>query len=175
MSRSLKNKVVGLDHSRPKFPLERYRIDLNRAEELTAFSIDFADELEAWISGLPPYKSFSVDRLFDWRGVDQVSHYDPSRKRIKIVMNRVWALRDLELRGTLFLSFFSEYAAFKSHSIIGSYRAWTPELYLRGLVAHEMAHAMQYFPAWTTRPKPHGREFRRCYQLLRMRFVNPYL
>jgi len=73
----------------------------------------------------------------------------------------------------------NEYTAYYKDPVIGSVDDITPELVLLGVVAHEVAHHIQYrCGPWTrwlkkTYRKPHGEGFQSIYRILRSRVVNP--
>lgn len=71
-----------------------------------------------------------------------------------------------------------EYKSFDDDSVIGGFYSDNLIHRFRGVVAHEMAHAIQYWHQWynkTPRVKPHGDEFKIYYRLLREEFVNKIL
>ena len=75
-----------------------------------------------------------------------------------------------------------EYAAYKSDPVIGERKeAATPESVLFGIVAHEVAHHVQFAYGPYTRmykgnyDKPHGHCFQDIYRILRSTLVNPEL
>ena len=75
-----------------------------------------------------------------------------------------------------------EYAAYKSDPVIGERKeAATPESMLFGIVAHEVAHHVQFAYGPYTRmykgnyDKPHGHCFQDIYRILRATLVNPEL
>jgi len=69
---------------------------------------------------------------------------------------------------------FYEYRSYDSDSIIGGFYSANPYHKLRAIVAHEMAHAIQFFMYNKTgsRCKPHGPVFKKYYKELREEFVN---
>jgi hypothetical protein len=75
---------------------------------------------------------------------------------------------------------FTEYPAFKNDPRIGSIFCDNPEICLLALVAHEVAHHVQYRYGPYTRhlkkkyQKPHGEGFRYIYGLLRSRLINKH-
>ena len=78
--------------------------------------------------------------------------------------------------------YFLEYAAYKSDPVIGERKeAATPESMLFGIVAHEVAHHVQFAYGPYTRMykgnfrKPHGHCFQDIYRILRSTLVNPEL
>lgn len=72
-----------------------------------------------------------------------------------------------------------EYKSFAEDSVIGSVEMADPETVLLAVVAHEVAHYVQYRAGphtyWLRRhfSKPHGQGFRQIYRILRSRIVNP--
>ena len=76
----------------------------------------------------------------------------------------------------------NEYAAYRSDPVIGErIQAATPESVLLAVVAHEVAHHVQYAYGPYTRvykntyKKPHGKAFQDIYRILRATIVNPQL
>lgn len=72
---------------------------------------------------------------------------------------------------------FYEYPSFDSDRHIGGFYATDYKLKLQAIIAHEVAHAVQFFEykKLGTRCKPHGPVFKKYYKLLRDNFVNPNL
>ena len=76
-------------------------------------------------------------------------------------------------------SFMWEYALIAKDPVIGEMECGDAETHLFGLVAHEVAHHVQYRWGPHTRwlkskyKKPHGEGFRDIYRILRSRVVNP--
>jgi hypothetical protein len=78
--------------------------------------------------------------------------------------------------------YFREYAVYASDPVIGERKeAATPESMLFGIVAHEVAHHVQFAYGPYTRMykgnfrKPHGHCFQDIYRILRSTLVNPEL
>jgi predicted SprT family Zn-dependent metalloprotease len=76
----------------------------------------------------------------------------------------------------------NEYAAYRSDPVIGErMQAATPESVLLAIVAHEVAHHVQYAYGPYTRmykntyKKSHGQAFQEIYRILRAAIVNPQL
>ena len=69
---------------------------------------------------------------------------------------------------------FYEYPSYDDDKIIGGFYARDTALKLEAVVAHEIAHAIQYFEyaKFNTRCKPHGPKFKQHYKLLRETFIN---
>ena len=84
----------------------------------------------------------------------------------------LWCLRKDSSRMT-------EYSAYASDAVIGSMDCVDPNHHLMCIVAHEVAHHVQYRWGPRTRwleskyKKPHGEGFRDLYRILRSRLVNP--
>ena len=79
---------------------------------------------------------------------------------------------------------FPEYASFAKDPVIGSLRSVTPDLALLALVAHEVAHYVQFRIApnaprakvrFSDYRKPHGNTFKHIYRHLRRDLVNKEL
>ena len=73
----------------------------------------------------------------------------------------------------------NEYKAFAKDPVIGSFDCKSREKAIAWVVAHEIAHHVQYRYGPTTRwlrpthRKPHGHGFQAIYRILRSRIVNP--
>jgi len=69
---------------------------------------------------------------------------------------------------------FREYASFDSDKVIGGFYSQRPYDKLEVLIAHEVAHAVQFFAykKLDTRCKPHGPMFKKYYAMLRTQFIN---
>jgi len=69
---------------------------------------------------------------------------------------------------------FYEYPSYDSNSIIGGFYAKDYLIKLEAIIAHEVAHAVQFFEykKLNTRCKPHGPIFKKYYTLLRKEFIN---
>jgi hypothetical protein len=77
-------------------------------------------------------------------------------------------------------TFHREYDAYADCKLIGSYNCDDPKMVLLGIVAHEVAHHVQYRYAKSTRfkktwRKPHGDCFRTLYRYLRVKFINEHV
>jgi hypothetical protein len=69
---------------------------------------------------------------------------------------------------------FYEYPSYDNNSIIGGFYATDYLLKLQAIVAHEVAHAVQFFEykKLNTRCKPHGSIFKKYYSVFRTQFIN---
>ena len=69
---------------------------------------------------------------------------------------------------------FYEYPSYDGNSIIGGFYAKDYLLKLHSIVAHEVAHAVQFFEykKLNVRCKPHGPIFKKYYSLFRKEFIN---
>jgi predicted metallopeptidase len=72
---------------------------------------------------------------------------------------------------------FYEYPSYDADKIIGGFYARDNALKVEVVVAHEIAHAIQFFEykKFSTRCKPHGPKFKQHYKLLRQLFINDRL
>lgn len=71
-----------------------------------------------------------------------------------------------------------EYKSFDADKFIGGFYTNNMEHPLLAVIAHEVAHAIQFWLWWynsTAYGKPHGKEFKKHYAKLRAVFVNPLL
>lgn len=91
------------------------------------------------------------------------------------------------IRGTLPIDFI-EYAAYNDHPEYGYYTTQSSSGHLACIIAHELAHAIQYYfrkkvltmdaaraekyKTWARNVKPHGKQFRTIYRVLRVKYVN---
>ncbi len=72
---------------------------------------------------------------------------------------------------------FYEYPSYDADKIIGGFYARDNSLKVEAIIAHEVAHAIQFFEykKFLTRCKPHGPKFKQHYKLLRELFINDRL
>jgi hypothetical protein len=72
---------------------------------------------------------------------------------------------------------FYEYPSYDSDKVIGGFysKDYTDKLY--AIIAHEVAHAVQFFEykKLSIRCKPHGPIFKKYYSLFRKQFINEYI
>lgn len=76
--------------------------------------------------------------------------------------------------------FLNEYKSYQQCKVIGSAKCDTPEIRLLGVVAHEIAHHVQYRYLPSSRLKgvyrrPHGGGFRAVYGYLRRALINDFV
>ena len=69
---------------------------------------------------------------------------------------------------------FYEYPSFDANNIIGGFYSRRPYDKLEATIAHEVAHAVQFFAykKLNTSCKPHGTMFKEYYAMLRKQFIN---
>ena len=69
---------------------------------------------------------------------------------------------------------FYEYPSYDSDATIGGFYSKNYSDKLRALVAHEVAHAVQYYEYSETgiRCKPHGPVFKKYYSIFRQKYIN---
>ncbi len=88
-------------------------------------------------------------------------------------------VRDAEIRGKR--ERFGEYKAYASDPVIGDITIFDQEQGIAVIVAHEVAHHVQYrygpYTRWLKKSyrKPHGHGFQDIYRILRSRVVNPFV
>lgn len=72
---------------------------------------------------------------------------------------------------------FREYASYDSDKVIGGFYSKRPYDKLEAIIAHEVAHAIQFFAykKLDIRCKPHGPIFKKYYAMLRVQFINSNL
>lgn len=72
---------------------------------------------------------------------------------------------------------FYEYRSYDASQIIGGFYYTDPQLKLKTIIAHEMAHTAQFveYIKLNYRCKPHGPVFKKYYKDLRLNFINPYI
>jgi predicted SprT family Zn-dependent metalloprotease len=72
---------------------------------------------------------------------------------------------------------FYEYPSFDADRVIGGFYSRRPYDKLEATIAHEVAHAIQFFAykKLNTSCKPHGRMFKDYYAMLRQKFINAKL
>ena len=88
-------------------------------------------------------------------------------------------VRDAQIRGKR--ERFGEYKAYASDPVIGDIAISDQEQGIAIIVAHEVAHHVQYrygpYTRWLKKSyrKPHGHGFQDIYRILRSRVVNPFV
>lgn len=141
----------------------------------TKFSMDFINEVEAWIQKeIYPKFKLSGGKKLDWseKRTHSRGGYYVDGPGISIGM--YWCTRT-HAEGEIQRVF--EYASFDKDRFIGG--IYTRDKYdkLRLTILHEIAHALQYYSYRINRfrCKPHGTVWKNFYLRLRNQFLNPYL
>lgn len=128
--------------------------------------------LQSWVQQ-NLFADFRVTAKFDWSPKRRSSRGGVYKDGPGINMAMYWAVpKNL---GTTFR--FHEYPSFDADKYIGGFYTKNPYDKLDAILAHEVAHAVQFF-SYTktgTKCKPHGPVFKHYYKLLRQEFVNPRL
>lgn len=143
--------------------------------EYTKFSMDFIDEVEAWVQA-EIYTKFKLSggKKLDWSEKRRCSRggYYADGPGINIAMHgatRGYVTGEIQR--------VYEYASFDNDRFIGG--IYTRDKYdkLRLIILHEIAHALQYYSYRVNRfrCKPHGTVWKNFYLRLRNQFLNPYL
>lgn len=72
---------------------------------------------------------------------------------------------------------FYEYKSYDTSKVIGGFYATDYLLKLHAVIAHEVAHAVQFFEydKLNTRCKPHGIIFKKYYSIFRESFINEHI
>lgn len=132
----------------------------------------FVLQLESWVQQ-HLFSDFKVTAKFDWSPRRRSSRGGIYKEGPGINMAMYWAVPNNY--GTTFR--FHEYPSFDADPYIGGFYTQNPYDKLDAILAHEVAHAVQFFSyaKMGTRCKPHGPVFKQYYKLLRQEFVNPYL
>lgn len=140
-----------------------------RQIKANCYALSFSLKLEAWVQK-NLYADFTLRTKLDW---------NPARKNhrggiykdgpgISIAMYWAMPTNNDEVYK------FHEYASYDTDKHIGGFYATDPYLRLEACIAHEVAHAVQFFSytKTNTRCSPHGPVFKHYYKLLRQTFIN---
>ena len=116
------------------------------------------------------FSDFSLTAKFDWDSARRCSSGGIYKDGPGVNISMYWAVPSVE--GETYR--FREYASFDSDKIIGGFYSQRPYDKLEVIIAHEVAHAVQFFAykKLDIRCKPHGPVFKKYYAMLREVFVN---
>lgn len=132
----------------------------------------FVLQLEKWVQQ-NLFADFRVTAKFDWNPSRRSSRGGIYKDGPGINMAMYWAMPN-----NYGLTYqFKEYPSFDADRYIGGFFSTDPHHKLEAILAHEVAHAVQFF-SYTktgTKCKPHGPVFKHYYKLLRQEFVNKKL
>jgi hypothetical protein len=134
------------------------------------FAYSFAKELEVWVQKTL-FTNFTLTVKLDW-GSSRVTSRGGIYKRgpgINIAMIPAFPITTPQVT-----YLFNEYPSYHANKEIGGFYAVDPYLKLKAIIAHEVAHAVQFYSYMVTgtRCQPHGPVFKNYYCMLRQRFVN---
>ena len=134
-----------------------------------AYALNFADDLRIWVRE-HLFSDFTLAVELDWKPSRRSSRGGMYKNGPGINMAMYWSFPDNKSEVYLF----NEYPSYHNDKDIGGFYATDPYLKLRALIAHEVAHAIQYhsYKVLGNRCKPHGPVFKSYYKMLRDRFVN---
>lgn len=119
------------------------------------------------------FSDFALTTKFDWDATRRCSRGGIYKDGPGINIAMHWAVPSVE--GETYR--FREYASFDSDKVIGGFYSKRPYDKLEAILAHEVAHAVQFFSykKLDIRCKPHGPVFKKYYGMLREAFVNTKL
>lgn len=129
----------------------------------------FVLTLESWIK-TNLFSDFTITAKFDWSPARRSSRGGIYKTGPGINMAMYWAVPDNQ--GEVYR--FREYPSFDADPYIGGFYSTVPYHKLEAILAHEVAHAVQffYYKKSNTRCTPHGPVFKQYYKMLRQQFVN---
>ena len=132
----------------------------------------FVLQVEKWVQETV-FSDFKVTAKFDWNPSRRSSRGGIYKDGPGINMAMYWAMPNN--KGTTYK--FNEYSSFDADPHIGGFYSTRPEDKLEAILAHEIAHAVQFFAykKLNIKCKPHGPVFKKYYKMLRQQFVNPNL
>jgi len=119
------------------------------------------------------FSNFTLVSKFDWNSTRRCSRGGIYKDGPGINIAMYWAVPSVV--GETYR--FREYASFDADKIIGGFYSKRPYDKLEAIIAHEVAHAVQFFAykKLNTRCKPHGTMFKKYYAMLRTDFINSKL
>jgi hypothetical protein len=146
----------------------------NKQIHYNSVALRFALKLEAYVQH-NMYSDFKLDTKLDWAR-NRTSSRGGIYKNgpgINIAMYSTAML----YHDPKHVYRFYEYPSYDSDKTIGGFYARDTTLKLEAVIAHEVAHAIQFFEykKLSTRCKPHGPKFKQHYKLLRQLFINDRL
>lgn len=136
-------------------------------------TIRFSLQLEKWVKE-QLWPDFTVRTKVDWSTARRSSRGGIYKDGPGINIAMQQAVPD---NGNVSVYRFYEYPSFDSDHVIGGFYSTNPYHKLEAVIAHEVAHAVQFY-SYTktgTRCKPHGTVFKQYYSMLRKQFVNSQL
>jgi hypothetical protein len=138
------------------------------------YAISFTLQLESFVKA-NIYPDFTCSLKLDWSAKRTSSRGGiyKTGPGINIAMNSAALLQLPEHN----IYRFYEYPAYDSDATIGGFYSTQYEHKLKAIIAHEVAHAVQFleYKKTNTRCKPHGTIFKKYYKLFRTTFVNSAL
>jgi hypothetical protein len=134
------------------------------------FAYSFAKELELWVQKTL-FNNFTLTVKLDWsksRVTSRGGIYKAG-PGINIAMIPAFPITTPQVT-----YLFHEYPSYHTDKEIGGFYAVDPYLKLKVIIAHEVAHAVQFYSykITGTRCQPHGPVFKNYYRMLRQRFIN---
>jgi hypothetical protein len=119
------------------------------------------------------FSDFTLVSKFDWDSTRRASRGGIYKDGPGINIAMYWAVPSVE--GETYR--FREYPSFDADKVIGGFYSKRPYDKLEAIIAHEVAHAIQFFAykKLNTRCKPHGAMFKQYYGMLRTDFLNAKL
>ncbi len=139
---------------------------MNR-DSINVYAINFTNTLQEWVK-TTLFPEFTMQVKLDWNSSRRSSRggWYAKGPGINMAMVHCYPL------STPYR--FYEYPSYDNDPIIGGFYSKNPIDKLKAVLAHETAHAIQFY--WYkqsgTRDKPHGEVFKNYYKMLRTNFVN---
>lgn len=134
-------------------------------------AVRFKLQLERYIQD-NLYSDFTCEIKLDWDFKRRTSRGGIYKNGPGI--NIAMASAALIMHNPKYVYRFYEYPSYDSNSIIGGFYAKDYLLKLQAIIAHEVAHAVQFFEykKLNVSCKPHGPIFKKYYSMFRNEFIN---
>lgn len=145
-------------------------VDKKQCEEEVYYHISY---MVNWIKD-QYFQEFPLKTRLDW-SARRVAHRGGINKNQQPTISM--AMKLFYLKPHYEINRLWEYPSFDSDPYIGGFYYDKREHLIKAFVAHELAHAVQFFSNRKSNKRiaPHGREFKRHYKELREEFVNTNL
>ena len=141
--------------------------------EVNNFVTNFAYSLSKYIRS-SYYDDFTLEMIkTDWNPSRRSSRGGIYAKGPGINI----AMREYFRHNKVYPSKFYEYASYDKNTIFGGFYYTNTDTMIKAIVAHEVAHAVQFFEysKLNCKCKPHGPIFKKFYKDLRLQFVNQHI
>lgn len=142
-----------------------------------AVALSFAINLENFVKRTL-FSDFKLHTKLDWNPSRRSSRGGIYKEGpgINIAMAYT-AINNVDSQNRAYILRFLEYSSYDKDPIIGGFYSLNYADKIKATVAHEVAHAIQYFDYKKNnyRDTPHGAVFKNYYKMLRKEFINPAL